>query len=444
MRLHLAAAAALACALAALPALPARAEDDWATVKDESETLEILVPPGSAPAASTVPERAVTLTWPTDPWKNLRLEINAYPKQTNLEYLVSFSLNRMKGVAGAGSHDMVEGSKTRFINIPDDPGKKFVYMNDVRLEGTIGYVVTMTVHRDIFENDREPLDRMLDSFKTYSVPKENFTIPPDWKRAHNTYYVVVGPVDAKADAATKDAQERRLSLVGSLWLDDANKPTWQLFRSLFDDRRKIFVRSLLRVFPDAASYRAAAEAAGAAREGARAVYAPSDPDRAVLVDGSPEGGAGQTEVVAEAGVQYVESRTGPLPQWLRSAFRDYWEVSWEKGYLGAANLVLLEKAKDLFRKKPPKFADLRKADAAAFAALGEDGRVAAYAWLYYLTSAKDPEPVSRTEFRAFLAKAVGASDLDKVWKETHAREDPKKSDAEIAKWLKDFKIEKKK
>jgi hypothetical protein len=438
-------AAALACLALLLPATPAAArpraaaqDDGWVRMKDPSECVEVNIPPGGEPESKSLPERILTLQWPDVPWRKLRMEVNAYTGQADALHLVKFTLSRLKGVYGSdGRHEAIEGLPTRFVNMPSGDDKVYLAYSQVQVEGKTGYVCTLVIHKSVWESQRGDFDRILDSFKANPAPVEAFTVPAGWKRVEAEYASVYGPTADFKDPAARAKFEDRLHQIAALWLDPDK--SYRMFRELFDDTRKLVAKVPVKVMPTTLGFK---DAAGAAyRTGVPAIYQHDSPEKVVLLDAQEDSGLNRAWVLAAAGTQYVETRTGPLPAWVRSGFFDYWAAASlrdaENPFPGAIHDGWMAHAKEVFKKKAPKFADLKALDDAGLAALGDDGRSVAWAYFHYLMNGPDEAP--RNEFRRCLRVAVGSKDWSKAWAETHPKEDTRKVDSGCIKWVREHK-----
>ncbi len=223
-------------------------------------------------------------------------------------------------------------------------------------------------------------------------------------------YAVLGPMGDLKDKKAKDLLERRLAQIQALL--DVDQPATKLYRALFNDERKAFPRCPIHVLPTAEAFKAAAGAAWV--EGAAVIYLPGHPERVLLVDGSPDGGFREEDLLAEAGVQYAGSRLGRMWPWLRAALHQYYAAGLKcRATPGLFPPETLKRAKEVFAKTPAAFDDLMKKDDAGMAALGEEGRIAAWGLFQY--GLHGPDAPTRNLFRAFLRDGIDAPDLSAVW-----------------------------
>lgn len=425
-----------ALALAVFVPSAARAEDDWPVVKDPSEAIQFRCPSGFEDMKSTVGERILTIGWPEGDWKAIRIEVNAYQWKWPVEDLVKSQITRLKGAyQGEGRHELLEGSTTRFVNIPSSESALYMGYTQIRAAGGYGYVMTLNLNKKLWESHRAQLDRVLDSFEAFEVAAVKYEIPKDWKEVQNEWFAVLGPVDPAADKDKREKQEKPLHMV-RFWVDSPDGP-FQWFRDMVEDKRKFMPRRVIRVYPKLDEFKAAL--GDEFRDGDRARYLHTHPDRPVMVLVSEDLSATREDVVREACIQYLETRTGPLPPWLRSGFREYARGAIANDYMGIMFHDHLAKAKELWKsRKAPKYADLLAMDDAALRALGKDGDIACWAFVHYNRHGGDT--ATMVACREFLQQAVKTGDAAAAWNATHEKENARKVDSAIAKWVKDEEV----
>jgi len=445
-RLALLAPVALLAAAAPRQARAGGGDEDFVVYKDPSETFEIEVPTGYTEAPPTRAERVATFTYGEENWKKLRVEVNVYTVFKDFPRFAEFVLKNRTGINGPGRHEFVEGTGQKRVLSRGD-GKTWVSYIGLVLQGSTAFEVHLMVHPDLYEERKEDWDRILDSFKAFELPKESYGVPAGWKPLEAAGFVLLGPVGA-ADPKAKDLQERRQAEIGT-WVEWC----WPALRTIFEDQRKFIVHMPVHMCPDEKSYR---ELAGDAGEGHRAAYLPAHKDRVVALDATPDGPLAFAEAVGALGVQYVSSRVGELPPWMLSGFRDYWEAAARRGnprkgtadpvYPGALNVERLENARALFKGKYPRFADLRRMDAAAFKAAGKEAEIASWTYLYFLMHRADDRTLHA--FRKVLRKSIETKDLakafaeEKSWTALFPKPDFQKMEIALIKWLREEKGDK--
>jgi hypothetical protein len=401
--------AILAALLLALPAAappPAAAEDEFVTLRNEQETLEFQVPEGFKEIESTNPNFVRHVTYEGEPFGAVVIKAAAYGGQNKIEHFVKFLEKDIGGTAAAE-----EGKPGRFV-IETKTADNHEYVNLLQVECRTkwGYYLKILVKKDRFEESKDVWTRVADSFRTFEDPQDPFTVPAGWKVVKSDLYAVMGPVAEVKDPKAKQAFENRLHRVAT-WLD-VNSPGVKMYREIAGDRRKYVPKIPIHVLPTTDAARAAA--GDAWTDGAGVVYLPAHAERVLVVDGSPESTLSEAELVAVAGVQYLETRTGPSWPWFRAAMRIYLDNGAKKGHLpGLHPPEALKKGKEVFAKSPPSFEALQKADEAAFRALGDDARWAAWGYLQCGLHGNDA-PI-RNVFRKFLKEAVGSKDLNATW-----------------------------
>jgi hypothetical protein len=436
-------AALLLLAGAAAPP-DARAQDDWVTVKNEMETLEVQAPPGFKQLPLKNPARVLHLQYEGKPFLSTQVKAYAYQGQTKIEHFMKFV---EKDVGGTPSYE--EGSVSRFaVDKKGSDDTWWVSYVEGRIEGTWGFYVECLVPKAVYDADPAVWKRVLDSIRTCSAPPETFTTPPDWKLMKGDFWAVMGPVGAIKDPKARQQLENRLFRVSS-WLDPLS-PAVKMIREVTNDTRKFVPRCVAHVLPDPGAFKAAA--GDRWYEGAFALYLPDHAERVLVVDGSPESGLQEIDLVAEAGVQYMEGRVGRMPPWMRTAFRRYFLNGYRSRNMpGLMPPEALKKAKELFGRNPPPFEDLLKKDDAGIRALGEDGGWACWGYLQFGLHGNDG-PI-RNVFRKYFRDCVAAKEPpEKVWEAAVAsyREETKKPlkfrdvDNGTKKYFREMKLEKEK
>ncbi|MHC4821321.1 MAG: hypothetical protein ACYTDX_06340 [Planctomycetota bacterium] len=430
----------------AASASPALAQDDWDTIRNDSETFAISVPKGYEYAESKIADRVMTLVYPEDPFKKLRVEINSYKGQTDLSHLVKFTTKRLMGAYGSeGEHGLVEGSASRVLNRPSTAEFPFVAYSEVVIQGDWGTVVTLVIHKDLWEDLKVPVwDRILDRFQTFEPPSNKFDLPAGWKRVEGDTHFIIGPVadeGEKVDDATKETRERRLYLISTQWIDE---PFWVAVREMMSDKRKFFKKGVLHVFPTRDMYRRAV--GERYRDGVNAVYLPETMDKVVAVDGSVGGTLTKQEILGPIAVQYMDRRGGGLQPWIRSGLEQYWSIAATRDpvFPGVKDPEVMKKAKDVLRKKPPKFEELKVMDELTLRELGEKGRMLSYVMVHFQLHADGKNVTIRDSFRRFLRKSADTFDNELLWNELHSEIKDKDIDSAVKKWLRAYKPPKKK
>ena len=229
-------------------------------------------------------------------------------------------------------------------------------------------------------------------------------------------YAILGPLSLVKDKKARDLFDRRMAQVRMLL--ETEQPAVKMFRAVFNDERKAFSRLPVHLHPTTEAFKAAAGDRWA--EGVAVIYLPDHAEKILLVDASPDGPFKDEDLYPEAGVQYAESRLGAMPPWLRAAFHLYYEAGFKSHVTpGLFPPEMLKRAREVFAKTPAAFDDLVKKDEAGMAALGDDGRIAAWGLFQY--GLHGPDAPTRNVFRAFLRDGVGAPDLNAVWEACLAR-----------------------
>ena len=403
-------AALLFAAASAAPGPIPDLADDWVAVKNESETVEITLPPNFTPVEIKNPARVIHLQYPSgEPWKSMQVQAFAHAKmgKAGIEYYMKFVVSDVGGL----SPTFVEGSTTRFtVERKTGDGLEWVGYCEGKIEEDYGYYAQISVLRTVFEEHRDEFDQMLNSLKTRPAPKDLFTVPPGWHKVQNDYFAVIGPVGELKDPAEKKALENRLFRVQS-WLDPQS-PHVQMLRDFTGDKRKMVARLVLHVYPTREKFQ---EAAGEAfREGAAVLYLPGHPEKPVIVDGSPESTINQDDLVGAVADQYFESRMPPLKPWIREAYRLYFENASRRDRMtGCYTPEAFKKVKEVFAKSPPVFEDLIAKDEAGMRALGENGAIAAWGFLQF--GLHGAETHVRDVFQHFRTGLIGAADCQAAW-----------------------------
>ncbi len=417
---------------------PAVPRDGFERYQNDSETCSLEAPSSAEQLhLENKADRAMTLIWKEPPWMHLRVQVHVYPGQTNLDHLREFLEKMAGGNYGPNTVAYLTEDKARFTITPNSEGNLYMGMLLARVQGKIGYGLWLSVNRKLFADRREDLDHIIDSFRTMEAPEDTYTVPDGWHKEVSDRFVIMGPVDAAAPPAQQEKQRLRIAQVRS-WVDNEDGPLgW--FRAMFDDKRKFLSRRVIHVHHDHAAFR------GALGEhhqpGMKAFYLFDHKDRPVVVNGHPDSAVTAKDVLTECGVQYFESRTGTLPPWQRSGLRGFYRGCVERGFMPCMNYVLLEKAKnDVFKRRPPKYADLQAAGEKELRDLGEAGEVASWAFVYF--HMKGPDDALRRQWNDWLADAARAGEAVQTWAATHAKpkEDPRKIDSAVAKWLKEEKL----
>lgn len=403
----------LAALLLLAMAVPAAAgDDDWVVLKNDSETVEIIVPKGFTALEIKNPARLIHVQYSGEPFLSTQVKVYGHLGQTNIEHYVKF----VQRDVGGGSLEFVEGSTTRFTTERQSgDGTHWVSYCDARSEVTWGYYVEILVPRDVFTAHRATFDRMIDSFRPRPAPQDAFTVPPKWRKVENDLFAVIGPVDELEDAAAKKQLENRLFRI-STWMD-VQAPHTRMLRDFTGDKRRIVARSVIQVFPTREAFRAAAGDHYA--EGVFAVYLPRSPERAVVVDGSPESGVSEAELAGAVGTQYLDTRMAPLLPWVRTALRLYFqEATKRKSMPGLMTPEMLKRGKEVFSRNPPPFDEIIAKDEMGLMAMGETGAVAAWGYLQFGLHGHDA-PL-RNMFNRFMRDLVGAYDCAATWEKAVA------------------------
>ncbi len=398
-------AAALVLVLA-LAAAPARAEDPWKAVMNESETVEITVPPGYKEVEIKNPARVIHLQYSGDPYLSTQVKVYAHQGQNALEHYVKFVTKDI----GSGSPEFLDGSPSRFTaERKGSDGTPWISFCDAKIEGLYGYYVEILVPKDVFEARRADMDRMLDSFECHPAPQDRFTVPTGWKKVENDLFAVLGPVEAQPAGEARKGLENRLFRI-STWLD-AQAPHIRMLREYASDRRRIVARMVIHVLPTPEAFQA--EAGDFWTEGAKAVYLPHHPERLVVVDGSPEANLTEFDLLGAVTPQYFETRMPPMMAWVRSGVSLYFVNAARKNCLpGVFPQDLLKRTKGIFLK-PPAFEDLMAKDEHSLLAMGQDGALACWGYIQYGLHGQDA-PV-RNMFNRFLRGLFGSGDCRGEW-----------------------------
>jgi hypothetical protein len=390
----------------ALAAPAARAGDDWKVVKNESETVEITVPPGCKEVEIKNPARVIHLQYSGDPYLSTQVKVYAHQGQNALEHYVKFVAKDI----GSGSPEFLDGSPSRFTaERTGSDGTVWISYCDAKIEGLYGYYVEILTPRDVFDGRRADLDRMMDSFAAHPAPEDRFTVPPRWKKVQNDLFAILGPVEEQPEGEARKGLENRLFRISS-WLD-AQAPHVRMLRDYTGDKRRIVARMVVHVLPTPAAFQA--EAGDFWTEGAKAVYLPHHPERIVVVDGSPEANLTEFDLMGAVAPQYLETRMPPMMAWLRAGVSLYFVNAARKNCMpGVFPPELLKRTRALFQK-PPTLEDLMAKDEHSLLAMGEDGALVCWGYLQYGLHGQDA-PV-RNMFNRFMRDLVGAGDCRGVW-----------------------------
>jgi len=427
---------------AAPPAAPAAG--DLKTLRSDFGTWEFQAPTGYTEETPKKPNIERMLRYSGQPYLSTLVKIRSldgiYTKPEHLEKFMKFLESDI------GGNITYEGDlKNRFASDIQNAGTWWISLVDGKIEGTHALAIEILVPKDVYEQTRDTWIAVADSFKTFPPPPEPYTVPTGWKLNKNAMFAAMGPLSDLKDKKARDLLERRLAQVQSLL--DVDQPATKLYRAIFNDERKVFPRCPVHVQPTNDAFKA--EAGDKWVEGVAVLYLPDHPERILLVNGDADGGLRDENLLVEAGVQYVGSRLGKMAPWLRAAFRLYIEGGLKsRATPGLYPPEMLKRVKEVFAKTPAAFDDLVKADDAAMAALGDDGRFAAWGLLQY--GLHGPDAAMRNLFRGFLRDGVDAPDLAAVWEKCLARHKtetkrPFKSkdlDAAAKKYFRDMKEEK--
>jgi hypothetical protein len=419
------------------------AAGDLTTVKSDLGTWEFQCPSGfteEEPKKSGVVKQ---LLYGGKPYLTTRIKVYTYEGYTKPEHLEGFMKFLEKNIGGNVTYE--PDSKNMFCTDIQFSGNWWISQVDGRIEPPCAYAIECVVPKETYEETRDVWLAVAGSFKTSPPPKDPFEVPTGWKMLKNPMFGVLGPMGDLKDKKSKDFLERRLAQLQTML--DVDQPATKLYRQVFNDERKAFARCPIHVHVVPEAFKA--EAGDRWVEGAGVLYLPDSPERVLLVNGSPEGGFRDEDVLAEAGVQYAESRIGRMWPWLRAAFHLYFDAGIKsRGTPGLFPPEMMKRGKEVFAKAAIPFDDLMKKDEAGMAALGEDGRVLAWGLLQY--GLHGPDGPTRNLFRGFLRDGVGSPDLNAVWEKCVARhkEETKKvfrtKDFDLAakKWFRDMKEEK--
>lgn len=406
---------ALAAALAALavavpgsaPAAPAAGDEDWVRHKNDSETVEVEVPPSFQPQKLTKESMVLHLLNSGMPYSSSYVKVFASQGKWTIEEWAAFAKSDVAGTSFAP----VEGKPYRFSEEwLGDKDTTWLILYEARVEGACGYYIQVGAPKEILDEFREDYDRILDSFVTRPPPADTYTVPVGWTKVQNDLYAVLGPKRDLPDDEAKKQMENRLFRILT-WLD-SQAPDVIMIRQWTGDRRKQVARSPIHVMPTREKFR---EAAGVFyREGASCLYLPQHPEKIVLVDGSPESGLNEHELCGATAVQSLETRMPALRPWLREGLRQYFEfASRRKSMPGLYPAEILKRAKDATAKPAAPFDDLLAKDEAGLRALGEAGAFQCWCGLYYgLHGAEGP---MKDLFRRFREGLVGATDCQALW-----------------------------
>ncbi len=448
MKLPLAPAFVLLLA-ASSPAGPGREDDGWVTIKNETETVEFRVPPLFKELDPGGPYRLKLLQYEPVPYSAAVIQCFGFADQTKLDLFMDFVQRNVLLKTIGGSFTYEEGSDVRFLAEYEVTGSfKWVSLVEGRIKGKYGYYLECRVRKEVFEKDRTVWDKVIQSFQAFDVAPETYTVPPTWKTVKNEWYAVLGPVSEIKEPKARDHLERQLNRVAT-WLDPTTSASLNMFRDMTGDVRKYPRKSVIHVLPNLEAFRA--EAGDWYEEGAAVLYLPDSKDRNLVVNGAPDAGLKESDVVAEAGVQYMETRLGKMPPWLRSGYWSYIEYGFRsRCTAGVFPPEAMVRAKAVFGKSPPPFEELTKKDAVALGALGEDGFTACWGYLQY--GLNGPDVPVRNMFRKWIRDAVASQDLAKAWDGAVAsyKDEAKKPfkfrdvDSGAKKYFKDWKEEKEK
>jgi hypothetical protein len=424
---------------------PAASSSDLATVKSDKGTWEFQAPTGFSDVPSKKSDIVLQIRYTGLPYLSSMVKVYVYDAYKDPAHLEHFMKMMEKSIGGNITY---EGDmKNRFASDLQFSGTWWISQVEGRIEkGNGAYAIECLVPKDVYEETKEVWAAVADSFKTFPPPPDAYAVPLGWKENKNAMFSVMGPMSDLKDKKARDLLERRLAQVQTFL--DVDQQVTKLYRTVFNDERKAFSRCPIHVQPTSEGFKA--EAGDRWVEGARVLYLPDHPERILLLDGSAENGFRDDELQVEAGIQYAETRIPRMWPWMRAAFRLYFRNAIAKGFTpGLFPPETLKRAKEVFNKTPAAFDDLMKKDEAGMAALGDDGRVAAWGLLQF--GLHGPDAATRSVFRALLRDGIGAPDLNAVWEKCLARhkEETKKVyrtkdlDAGARKFFRDMKEEKK-
>ena len=432
--------AALAAALSLLPG----AGEDLATLRGDAGDWELQAPTGwteRTPKKSNV-ERE--FEYPSGkPYQRALIKVRKlagiYTKPEHLENFVKYLEKDI------GGNITYEGdSKNRFSSDIQSGGTWWISLVEARLEPPNAIAIEILLQKDIFDATKDTWIAVCDSLKTFPPPKDPYEIPTGWKINKTAMFAVLGPMLDQKEKKAKDFLETRMAKVAVLL--DIDTTATRIYRQVFNDERKVFPRCPVHVHPTAEGFKAAAGDRWV--EGETVIWLADHPERVLLVNASADGGFRDEDLLAGAGVAYAGSRLGKMPPWLQAALHHYYAGAIKRNTPGLFPPEMLKKGKEVFAKTPAAFDDLVKMDQAAFSALGEDGRVAA--WGLFQCGLHGPDAGVRNLFRGFLHGGIDAPDLAPVWEKCVAKykEETKKVfkgkdlDAAAKKYFRDMKEEK--
>jgi hypothetical protein len=429
------------------PAGPAPSEDDGLTpVKGDKGDFEFRAPPGFTEQAPKKGGIVKHLQYSGNPYQSSQIKVYAYEGWKKAEFIDKFTKDMERQIKGNITYPW--DSKTRFLSdIQGSSGDWWISLVECKVEFDHGYAIECLVPKAVYDVNPDTWTKVADSFKPLAAPVDPFTVPPSWKLQKVPMFAILGPVNELKERKDKDLLERRMAQI-TLWMD-SDRPFAKLFVDVFDDSRKVFPRSPIHVLPTPEAFKAAA--GDRWTEGATAIYLPDHPEKVVVVDGSPDSALQENALLAEAGVQYAETRIGKMWPWLRVAYRAYFDAALRKGAMsGLMPPEMVKRGKEVFAKTAVPFEELMKKDDAGMRALGEDGVISAWGILQAGLHGSDG-PI-RNVFRGIVRDGTGAPDLGIVWDKLTAKykDETKKPfkpalvDAAAKKYFKDLKEEKEK
>jgi len=405
--------AALLLAAFLLCLRPAAGDDraDWKEVRNEAETVELKAPPGWMTRENTNPNIVLSVEYKEAPYAGTVAMVCAYPWTGSREDFQKFAERDV-----GGTPVYAEGSRTRFRSERKIGENEFVFLADTRLQGETAFYVRVGALKAVFAEKADELSRIVESLKILPPPKEPFQVPEGWKAARpSLLFQVMGPSKEIEDVPTRERFEARLAEVAK-WLSEDDEPI-RMVRTLAADSRPRVPRSPVHVLPTAEAFKAACGDAWAA--GRTVAYLPEHPERIVVVDGSPEGGAKADEVAATAGLAYFEGRTGKMPPWLRPAWRTYLLNGFRKGFRpGRVPEETAKHAGAVFAKSVPSFEAVLKMDEAAVRALDDAQALVPWGYLQYGLQGGDTRV--QDMFRMFLKESAASGDAAASWEKAVA------------------------